>query len=114
MKKYLLLPCLLFLSAHLLFAQVKPKKKESAPTQKEMEEALKEAQKELDAMSPEDKRMMDSMGIKMPSMKNIPKVSDQQLAAAWEDENRLVPKKDVARLSAIPATPRKPVFLHSS
>ena len=105
MKKYFLLSCLLFLSAHLLFAQAKPKKKESAPTQKEMEEALKEAQKELDAMSPEDKRMMDSMGIKMPSMKNIPKFTDQQLAQAVEDENRLVPNKDGTRISAIPAAP---------
>jgi tetratricopeptide (TPR) repeat protein len=106
-KKYFLFPCLFFLSTHLLLAQVKPKpkQKEPAPTQKEMEEAMQEAQKELDAMSPEDKRLMDSMGIKMPSMKNIPKVSDKQLAAAWDDENRLVPKKDAARLSAIPATP---------
>ena len=105
MKKFLLFPCLLFLSANLLFAQTKPKQKESAPTQKEMEEAMQEMQKEMDSMSPEDKRMMDSMGIKMPSTKNIPKVNDKQLAAAWEDENRLVPNKDLARLSSIPATP---------
>lgn len=66
---------------------------------------MQEMQKEMDSMSPEDKRMMDSMGIKMPSTKNIPKVSDKQLAAAMEDENRLVPNRDAARLSAIPATP---------
>jgi tetratricopeptide (TPR) repeat protein len=107
MKKYLLFLCMVFMSAHLLFAQAKPKpvQKESAPTQKEMEEAIKEAQKEMDNMSPEDKRAMDSMGFKMPDMKNVPKVTDKQLATAWEDENRLVPKKDVVKLSSIPATP---------
>jgi tetratricopeptide (TPR) repeat protein len=107
MKKYPLFLCLVFMSVHLLFAQANPKpvQKESAPTQKEMEEAIKEAQKEMDNMSPEDKRALDSMGFKMPSMKNVPKVTDKQLATAWEDENRLVPKKDVARLSSIPATP---------
>lgn len=58
---------------------------------------MKEMQKELEGMSPEDKRMMDSMGVKMPSMKDIPKVTDKQLADAWEDENRIVPKVDAVR-----------------
>src|SRR6185369_14029992 len=40
-------------------------------------------------------------GIKIPSLKDLPKVSDQQLSAAWEDENGL-PKKDVIRIAAIP------------
>src|SRR3982751_3706739 len=70
-----------------------------------MEDMMKDAQKELDGMSPEDKKMMDSMGIKMPSMKNVPKVSDAQLKEAWENEIAIVPKRDAARLASISNTP---------
>ena len=104
MKKYLLAISML-LPMTTTFAQTKQKpamKQDKAPTQKEMEAMMKEMQKELDAMSPEDKKMMDSMGIKMPSMKDIPKLTDKQLADAWEDEKRIVPKRDDARIAAIP------------
>lgn len=109
MKKYLLISILLlFMGA--AFAQVKPKPKEKKkpPTQKEMGEMMKEMQKEMDDMSPEDKKAMDSMGIKMPDMKSIQKnisgVTDAQLKKAYEDENRIVPQKDAARIAAIPKT----------
>jgi tetratricopeptide (TPR) repeat protein len=88
--------------------------KEKPPTQKEMEEMMKEAEKMMGEMSAEDKKMMDSMGIKMPSFKNVPKVTDKQLAEAWENENRIVPKRDAARIAAIPAAvtdARMPVYL---
>jgi tetratricopeptide (TPR) repeat protein len=103
MKKYLLAPVLLLVMG-IAFAQVKPKpkEKEKPPTQKEMDDMMKEMQKAMEEISPEDKKMMDSMGIKMPSLKNVPKMSDKQLADAWEDENRIVPKKDVVRIAAIP------------
>ncbi len=89
--------------AAFVFAQqpkTKPKPKERPPTQKEMNDMMKEAQKEMDNMSPEDKKMMDSMGIKMPDMKSIQKsgVTDAQLKKAFEDESRIVPVKDVARI----------------
>jgi tetratricopeptide (TPR) repeat protein len=84
----------------------KPPQKDKPPTQKEMEDMMKQMQKELDGMSPEDKRMMDSMGIKLPSTRDIPKLSDKQWADALEDENRVVPKRDAARIAAIP----KPVM----
>lgn len=92
------------------FSQTKPKAKarEKAPTQKEMEAALKDAQGMMEEMmkemSDEDRKMMDSMGIKMPNMKNVkvPKASDKQLAEAFEDEERIVPRKDNARIAAIP------------
>lgn len=109
MKKYFFIVTVLFFSVQ-LYAQPgkKPaKEKEKAPTQKEMEDALKEAQSMLDQMSPEDKKMMDSMGIKMPDLKKTAKsvsgVTDKQLATAWEDENRVVPKRDAVRIAAIPA-----------
>lgn len=79
--------------------------KEKPPTQKEMDDMMKEMQKAMDEMSPEDKKMMDSMGIKMPSTKAIPKFTDKELADAWEEDARLVPKKNVAAIAAIPATP---------
>ncbi len=103
MKKYFFTLAIL-LTANMVFAQPgkKPVEKEKPPTQKEMEEMMKEAQKELDNMDPEDKKMMDSMGIKMPSMKSIPKVTDKQLADAFENENRIVPKRDAARIATIP------------
>lgn len=85
-------------------AQVKPKPKPKEKPQTEMEKMMKEAQMEMDNMDPETLRMMDSMGIKRPSFKNVPKVSDQQLKEATENENRIVPKKDVDRIAAIPKT----------
>ncbi len=81
------------------FAQTKPKEK--PPTQKEMEKMMKEAQEMMDEMSEEDKRIADSLGIKLPNFKKVPKGSDKQMAEAWADENRVVPKRDAARIAAI-------------
>lgn len=107
MKKYYLIFSILFATA-IVSAQTKPKPKEKAPTQKEMQEMMKDAQKELDNMSQEDKKMMDSLGIKIPDMNSVGKsvsgVSDAQLQKAFEDENRIVPKKDLNRIAAIPKT----------
>lgn len=102
MKKYLLLGCVI-LVINFAFAQPgkKPVQKEKVPTQKEMNDMMKEMQKAMYEMSPEDKKMMDSMGIKMPSVKDMPKVSDKQLEDAWEDENRIVPKRDETRIASI-------------
>ncbi|MHB8930081.1 MAG: hypothetical protein ACYC5R_05735 [Melioribacteraceae bacterium] len=104
MKKYLLVSILLLVIGA-AFAQVKqkPKEKEKPPTQKEMEEMMKEMKDAMDEMSPEDKKAMDSMGIKMPDMKSIQKnvsgITDAQLKKAYEDESRIVPQKDAARIS---------------
>jgi hypothetical protein len=101
-SKYPLLLILLFGWSSLFAQPGKKPEKEKPPTQKEMEEMMKEAEKMMGEMSPEDKKMMDSMGIKTPSLKNAPKVTDKQLADAWENENRIVPKRDAARIAAIP------------
>ena len=102
MKKYLLASIMLLVLGS-AFAQTKPKQKEKPPTQKEMDNMMKELQKGQDEMSPEDKKMMDSMGVEMPDMKNIQKnvsgISDAQLKKAYEDENRIVPQKDAARIN---------------
>lgn len=103
MKRYLLIP--VFLLA-VTTATAQPSKKtpmnDKPPTQKEMDEMMKEMQKAMDEISPEDKKMLDSMGVKMPSVKDIPKVSDKQLVDAWKNENRMVPERDAARIAAIP------------
>lgn len=89
-----------------LLAQTKPKskQKEKPPTQKEMTDMMKEMQKAMDEISPEDKKAMDSMGIKMPDTKSIQKsmsgITDAQLKKAYEDDSRIVPQKDVARINA--------------
>jgi tetratricopeptide (TPR) repeat protein len=101
-----LIPLMLMIAAA-SYGQKKPTKKEAPPTQKEMEQMMKEAEAMMKEMSEEDKKMMESMGIKLPDMgkaaKNLNGISDKQLAEAWEDENRIVPKKDAARIAAIPA-----------
>ena len=93
------------MSIALCFAQTKPKakEKEKAPTQKEMQGMMKEMQDAMNDISAEDKMGMDSMGIKMPDIKAIQKnvsgISDVQLKKAYENENRIVPQKDAARIN---------------
>ena len=105
MKKILLASILSF-SVTIALAQPGKKQvsKEKAPTQKEMNEMMKELQDAMDDISPEDKKMMDSMGIKMPDIKSVKKsmagVSDEQFKKAYEEDSRIVPQKDVTRISA--------------
>lgn len=88
------------------YSQSKSKSKEQPPTQKEMEAMMKEMQTAINEISPEDKKALDSMGFKMPDMKSIQKnvsgISDAQLKKAYEDDNRIVPEKDNARIASIP------------
>jgi hypothetical protein len=109
MKKYFFLLAFL-LAANITLAQPgkKPAAKEKPPTQKEMDEMMKEMQAAMNDMSPEDKKAIDSMGIKMPDTKSIKKsmagVSDAQLKKAYDDDNRIVPQKDATRIAAALAT----------
>ena len=79
------------------------KGKEKALRRKKWTRLVKEMQKAMDEMSPEDKKAMDSMGIKMPDMKAIQKsvsgISDGQLQKTYEDESRIVPQTDAARIN---------------
>lgn len=79
--------------------------KDKPPSQKEMDEMMKEMAKAMDEISPEDKKMLDSMGVKMPSVKQIPKFSEKQIADAWVKEGQTVPTKNAGKIAAIPATP---------
>jgi hypothetical protein len=97
-KKIIILGLMTFMIGGSLFAQKKPKG-DDMPTQSEIDAMMKEAQQEMDNMDPEAKRLMDSLGFKVPDMKAIPKVTDAQLKQAYEDESRIVPKKDAARIA---------------
>ena len=104
MKNYLLASILLLsITAAIAQPGKKPAQQEKPPTQKELDDMMKEMKKAVDEMSPEDKKAMDSMGFKMPDVKAIQKnvsgISDAQLKKAFEDENRIVPLKDAARIS---------------
>jgi tetratricopeptide (TPR) repeat protein len=86
-------------------AQKKPAKKEQLPSQKEMNEMMKEMQQAMSEMSDEDKRKFDSMGVKMPNLKNMQQMAS--FAAANADKSSpgvSFPKRDAARIAAIPKT----------
>ncbi|MCP9751547.1 hypothetical protein, partial [Ferruginibacter sp. HRS2-29] len=96
----------LFLSTAFAQPGKKVKPKEKPPTQKEMEDLLKLAQDAMKDISPEDKKLMDSMGIKIPTFSNMPNVSDQQLADAYTQDGSgvVVPAKKTALIAQIPKT----------
>ncbi|BAV09528.1 hypothetical protein SAMN05421788_101961 [Filimonas lacunae] len=100
MKHYIAILCLLFCQ----LAQAQPNKGNTrkAPTKKDVDETLKQVQQMMDELSPEDRRMLDSLGVKPSSFKNLTKLNDQQLAQGWEEANRIVPKRDASRIDAIP------------
>lgn len=115
--KYLLTLLLFILTLTSVSAQKKPAKKEQVPTQKEMDDMLKEMQSALDEMSPEDKKMMDSLGMKMPDPKQMKKMADFAKANADLTTERIVPIRDAARIAAIPkvnlTTATMPAYLQS-
>lgn len=121
MKKYWILS-LFILCIVSAFSQDKKQSKDKPPTKKEMEEMMKEMQKEMDGMSEEDKKLMDSMGFKMPDFKSVQKnmsgVSDADLKKAFEEDARLIPLKDVARINKVLSTKishaQMPAFINNT
>lgn len=101
MKIIFLILCLLV--TQISIAQTPKKQGDKPPTKAEMQEMMKEVQKQMDAMSPEEQKQMEEMGIKMPTFdpKALDDVTDADLAKGFEDANRIVPKKDTARIAAI-------------
>jgi len=100
----------------------KAKETEGAPTQQEMQDMIKEMQNAMDDMSDEDKKEMEKMGVQMPDLNKIQQsvsgVSDADLKKAYENENRIVPEKDDARIASISKIPLAaatlPAFLSST
>lgn len=104
MKKYsCILPLLLITS--LLYAQPVKKQKpaDKPPTSKEMKELMQAAQKAVDDVDPADKKLMDSLGVKMPSFNNVPIAGDKALSEAYEEDGKLVPTRKTTLINALPA-----------
>jgi len=100
MKKILLFSMCVLFSISYAQSQIKTKPPEKAPSQQDIQQMMKEAQNAMDeGMSPEDKKLIENMGVKLPSMNNIHVATDQQLQAGLDAESTIVPVKDVARIN---------------
>lgn len=94
----LLLAIALMTSLH-----VAAQKKDKLPSNKEMEEMMKEMQQSMNDMSEEDQKMFDSMGVKMPDFKNMQQIANFAAANAGNSTGDVkVPKKDMGRIAALP------------
>ena len=104
MKKYFLIIAVLF-AVGITYAQ--PGKKPSATkppsTQKEIEERAREVRSKFENLTPEQKKMMEEMGIQPPNTNVIPgNVSNNQIAMATGATN--IPPKDEKRIAGITKT----------
>lgn len=115
MKATVLLSLFFTMAGYCCAQKPKASAKEKAPTQAELQQMMNEMQKELAGMSPEDKKRMEEMGIKLPDVKKMQKnaagVNNAQLQQAYEDEMRIVPEKDAARIASIQTTPANPAAM---
>jgi hypothetical protein len=94
MKKLVLITFCITIWFLPVYAQTKSGK-QALPTRKELDDAIKSMQKMMENMSPEDKKAMEEMGVKTPSFDKVPDANNPQVQKAFEDENRIVPLKDV-------------------
>ncbi len=96
-----LLPALLLLNVNIAAQSTNP------TSQKEMQEKLKEVQKEIDKLTPEQKKMMEQMGIQLPTASSNSVLNSKNTSAvtnSMEKEFGLVPQKDLARINSISKT----------
>src|SRR5665647_1805046 len=98
MNRHLLILIILF-SGFIALGQAKAQTKAKAQSQSEMQDMIKEMQKAMDELSPDDKKMMDSMGVKMPSINGMPQFTDQQLQNASNQSESVIPNKDITRIT---------------
>lgn len=66
---------------------------------------MKDMQDALNGISEEDKKMMDSMGIKMPDMKKLQQTASFASANAKTNNSNILPRRDEARIAALPKIP---------
>lgn len=100
---FLFIIATLFLCSTRLHAQ-----KTNPQNQKEMQERLKNAQAEYDKLSPEQKKMLEQMGAKVPGVANNPVLNSKnavQVNKAMKAEFGAVPERDAARIATISVTP---------
>lgn len=113
MKKISFCLVLLFLlgAANAVFAQM--------PTQAEMDAMMKQMQGVMKDMPPETKKMMDSMGIKLPDAKQLP--TNKQLASMQTKQGEMKVQASKSRKLALEKLPKQrltkltlPAFLQQS
>ena len=102
-KNQFLLKPLLFLWCLLLVLPESASAQEIAPSRKEMEEMMKEAQEAMKSLSEEDRKMMEEMGVAVPSFNNVPQVTDAGLQTAMEEDGMVIPKKRTDLIAGLPA-----------
>lgn len=93
----------LFITAFTLFALNISAQKKNPTTQKEIDARMKEAQDALDKLTPEQRKMMEQMGMstKLPAKSTaVAGASDAQIAAAVTKDG--VPAKNTLLIAAIP------------
>ncbi len=92
--------------AFTLGSKAQKTKNNKPPTAAEMQAMMKEAQKQMNKLDPQTKKMMDSLGMKIPSISDeqvnsMGRITDKQIATAYEDSKRIVPKKDDKKIGTI-------------
>ncbi|MEI8205052.1 MAG: hypothetical protein WCH34_18685, partial [Bacteroidota bacterium] len=100
MKHLLLFSLVLYMGV--AFSQTQPISNTKPSARKEMDAAMKEIQKAMDAMSPAEKKMMESMGVKIPSTKNLPDASAKQMSDAAEEDEKVIPSKKTDLIAHLP------------
>lgn len=92
----------LFISIHGL-AQTQPGN-DKMPTEAELKEMMAEMEKGMNDLSPEERKAMEEMGVKLPDIQKM-----QEMAKTAENApaqtDVLVPSRDAARIAAISRTP---------
>lgn len=111
MKIYLSFFLLILIHCSQVFAQ-----QQNPKTQAELEERMKAAQKELDKISPDQKKMMEQMGLLPQAIPQGAPVSDKQVSDATGGST--VPEKDLQKITSIDNSPLSastlPAFLTSA
>ena len=89
----------LVISCHAM-AQTTPDN-EKPPTEEELNEMISEMEKGMNALTPEERKMMEEMGVKIPNAKNMQQMA-KMAANAPVASNALIPTRDASRIAALP------------
>jgi tetratricopeptide (TPR) repeat protein len=102
MKSILLLAVFLF-AGLITTAQSgkKPVKQNKKPS---VQKELEELEKEMADMDPEERKMLEKMGIK-GTLENMKKMNGKEMQEAWENADIAIPKRDAARIASISQKP---------
>lgn len=74
-------------------------------SQEELMQSAQRAQQQINQMSPEQRQMMEKMGIVLPDLKSMPMVSGSAAGQVIAGDFGAVPAKDTARIASIARQP---------